>query len=77
MKINTKSSRELSCCLKALALKSSIKRTRTPAKKKIKVEFMKKKFNKLSTNKIRLLKNWKPEKNLEEKIINRFLYENY
>ncbi len=45
--------------------------------KKIKVEFMKKKFNKLSTNKIRLLKNWKPEKNLEEKIINRFLYENY
>lgn len=40
MKINTKSSKEPSCCLKALALKSSIKRTRVPAKKKIKVEFV-------------------------------------
>lgn len=37
-KINTKNSKELSCCLKALALKSSKKITTLPAKKKIKVE---------------------------------------
>ena len=68
-----------SYCLKQnknIKISKFINKLNKKLNKKLKVEYIDDKFDKITKTKIKNLKKWKPDKFLEQKIVNKFYYEN-